>query len=150
MGDNNQNQPNAPLSEDISLTASLISIEKLILSHVANIEKVREETKKHTEMLDDILLNDPVYREHTEAAKEANRVKLATKQQILKHSDAATLNSKIMDLRTQMKELRAALSNYLQEYLKVSGTNQIENDDGEVSEIVYNAKLVKRSGSFRP
>jgi hypothetical protein len=37
-----------------------------------------------------------------------------------------------------------ALSDYLREYERLSGTNQIETDDGHIHEIVYIAKLLKK------
>ena len=51
-------------------------------------------------------------------------------------------------MRQEIKELKNALSNYLQQYQKIADTDQIESEDGEVRQIVYNAHLVKLSGKF--
>jgi len=48
-----------------------------------------------------------------------------------------------------LKDLQNALSDYLREYQRLSGSNEIEGDDGEVREIVYVAKLVKRTSRFK-
>lgn len=137
-------EPGAPNSE------ILISMESLIKGHIATIDKLSDEAKKHKEMLDDIFSNDPTFQEHDKAAKEAGKVKQNTKAQILKQPQAADLDKKIKDLKSELKENEASLSDYLQEYARLSGVNEIEGDDGEVREIVYTAKLIKRSSIFAP
>ncbi len=127
----------------------LITMEGMIKSNIALIDKLSEEAKKLKEMLDDIFANDPTYQEHLEKAKEATKLKTATKQQILKQPQAADLNEKTKAIKSEIKEAQSALSDYLQEYQRMSGVNEIEGDDGEVREIVYTAKLVKKSSLFR-
>ncbi len=128
----------------------MVDLEKLILAHTARIDTIADEIRKVNEMINDILENSPVYREQSAAAKEATRIKSATKQEVLRDPTASSTVSKLEDLRTQSKELKNALSNYLQQYMKISPTNQIEDEDGGVREIVYLAKLIKRSAKFRP
>ncbi len=122
----------------------LISMEGMIKNHISAIDKLQEEYKKLKEMLDDIFASDATYQQHLEQAKEAIKIKNATKQQILKQPQAADLDSKIKSLRSQIKENQASLSDYLGEYQRLSGVNEIEGEDGQVREIVYTAKLVKR------
>ncbi len=126
----------------------LIELEDLIKNHISSIDNLQGELKKQKEMLDDIFANDPVYQSHLEQAKEATKLKSATKQQILKQPQAKELDDRIKSMKSEVKEQQAALSDYLQEYNRISGVNEIEGEDGEVREIVYVAKLVKRS--FRP
>lgn len=126
----------------------LLNMESLIKGHIATIEKLTEEARKHKEMLDDIFANDPTYQEHDKAAKEAAKVKQGTKQQILKQPQAAELDKKVRELKSELKENQGSLSDYLQEYARMTGVNEIEGDDGEVREIVYSAKLIKKSSVF--
>lgn len=146
---------NAPLDQPQNETATadssgiLLNMEGLIKSHISSIDRMSEELEKYQDMLNDILENDSTYKEHSEQAKEAAKIKSATKQQILKQPQAADLSEKIKHLRSEIKESKASLSDYLGEYQKMSGLNEIEGDDGEVREIIYVAKLVKKS-SFRP
>ena len=44
----------------------------------------------------------------------------------------------------QVKELRVALSDYLAQYVNLSGSNQIEGPDGVTRQIIYTARLVKK------
>lgn len=123
----------------------IVNMEGMIKSHISELDKLNEELKKHKEMLDDIFKNDEILQDHSEKAKEAGRIKQNTKKQILKKPEASDLDNKIKSLRSQIKETKAALSDYLQEYARLSGVNEIKGDDGEVREIVYVATLVKKS-----
>lgn len=126
----------------------LLNMESLIKGHIATIDKLSTESKKLKEMLDDIFGNDPTFQEHDKAVKEAAKVKQNTKAQILKQPQAADLDKKVKELKGELKENQASLSDYLQEYARMSGVNEIEGDDGEVREIVYTAKLIKKSSIF--
>jgi uncharacterized protein YlxW (UPF0749 family) len=127
----------------------LINMESLIKTHMAAIDKLEVEVRKNKEMLDDIFNNDPTYKEHADKAKEAAKVKQNTKAQILKQPQAKELDDKVKSLKSQLKENQDALSDYLQEYARLAGVNEIEGEDGEVREIVYQARLVRKS-VFRP
>lgn len=122
----------------------IIELEGLIKNHIASIERVTNELRKHREMLDDIFNNDATFKEHSEKAKEANKIKSATKQQIMKQPQVADLSDKVKSMRTEVKELKEALSDYLREYQRLSGVNEIEGDDGQIHEIVYIAKLIRK------
>ncbi len=124
--------------------AVVMNLEGLIKGHIANIDRMDEEYRKYKEMLDDIFANDTTFQQHLEAAKEATRIKTATKQQILKQPQPADLNLKIKSLKSQMAETEEALSDYLSEFQRLSGLNEIEGEDGEMRQIVYVAKLVKK------
>jgi len=120
----------------------------LIKSHISHIESVKNELAKQAEMMNDVLNNDPAFKEASEQGKEVNKKKAEAKQNILKSPSNASLNQKIKDMRQELKELKGALSNYLQQYQKIADTDQIESEDGEVRQIVYQAHLVKLSGKF--
>lgn len=124
---------------------SLLNLESMIQSKVRSIDLLKDELKKYREMLESTLLNDETYRLHNEAAKQAVKIKSATKTQILKLPQNAKVALKAKDLSQEIKELGDDLVQYLQEYTKLSGTNEIEGSDGEVREIVYIPKLIRKS-----
>lgn len=123
----------------------LINLESLIKSHISQIDKLKEEGKTSQEMLNDFLENDKTYKDHSEKAKEANKVKSKTKIQLLKQPQAAALADKTKSAKSSLRELQNALSEYLREYSRISGANEIETENGEVREIIYFAKLVKKN-----
>ncbi len=128
----------------------LSRIEEMIKTHMAQIESLAEEITKYKDMVDDVLANDETYQEHDKIAKEAARIKSNTKKEIMKRVDVADFGSKLKSLQSEQKELKNGLSDYLREYQRLSGSNQIEGEDGEMREIVFVAKLVKRSSNFKP
>jgi len=127
----------------------LINMESMIKSTITGLDTGKTELKKMKEMLTDTFANDPTYQEHEKLAKEANKIKSKTKSELLKQPAATDLNKKIKELAVELKESQDGLSEYLREYQRLSGSNEIEGDDGEVREIVFTAKLVKRSGRFQ-
>ncbi len=129
--------------------ALLIKIEEMIKVHISQVEKLEEDITKYKEMVDNIFGNDSTYQEHDKVAKEAAKIRAKTKSEIMKRKDVAELSDKLKDLKTEKSELEGGLSDYLREYQRLSGSNEIETEDGQVREIVYVAKLVKKP-AFRP
>jgi hypothetical protein len=127
----------------------LLNLESMIKSHITGIGQRKSELKKYREMLTSALLNDETYRNQNEEVKKATKIRSATKVQILRQPANAQIAQKAKELSEEMKEMDEALSDYLREYGRMSGTNEIEGDDGEVREIVYVAKLVKKSSRFK-
>ena len=126
----------------------LVRIEEMIKTHISQIDKLQEDISKHKEMIDDIFGNNSTYQEHDKLAKEAAKVRSKTKAEIMKQPQVGDLDNKLKTLKSEQKELKEGLSDYLREYQRLSGSNEIEGEDGEIREIVYSAKLVKRSSKF--
>lgn len=126
----------------------LVNLESTIKEHIASVDKSKTELKKLKEMLADTYKNDPTYVEHDRLVKEATKVRSKTKSELLKQPAVADLTAKVKELSGELKDFQAALSDYLREYMRLSGANEIEGDDGEVRDIVYVAKLVKRNSKF--
>lgn len=125
--------------------AILLNLEELIKNHIHSLEKLKEEHKKLKEMFEDAFANNPVYRENAEKAKEAAKIKATTRQQIASQPSIINLANKIKEFSLDIKERQAALSDYLLEYQRLTGSNEIEDANGQILEIVNSAKLVRRS-----
>ena len=121
-----------------------LELENLIKTYLTRIDQLKEELKQKREMLEDALSGDTVYQEHSEKAKEANKIKSATKQQILKQPALAELSERVKELAFDVKEQTAMLNDYVAQFQKASGATQIETESGEVLEIVSVYKLVRR------
>lgn len=130
---------------DTDEASVVLNMESMIKTLISTQEKLQDELGKCQDLLDAIFENDATYKDHSEKAKEAAKVKSATKQQILKQPQAADLANKVKTLKSELKENRASLSDYLREFQRMSGISEIEGHDGEIREIIYTAKLVKRS-----
>lgn len=123
----------------------LLSLEEMIKNNIESLDKLRVELKQHREMFEDAFVNNPTYREHNERVKEANKVKSQTRQQITNQPSVLQMANKIKSMRSEMKERQSALSDYLKEYQRMTGANEIEGRDGKIREIVNDAKLIIRS-----
>lgn len=135
-------------TSDPNAATVLLELERTIKNHITDIDKRKAELKSQREMMDSALMNDETYRLHTEEAKKAAKIKAQTKFQILQLPTNKQLSEKVKELAAEIKELDGALSDYLREYQRMSGSTEIETNDGEVREIVYVAKLVKKSLKF--
>lgn len=122
----------------------LVKIEEMIKTHMSQADELREQITKYRDMVNDIFANDETFQEHDKVAKEAAKIRSGTKKQIMKRPDVADFSNKLRDLRSELSDLQLGLSDYLREYQRLSGSNEIEGDDGETREIVFVAKLVKR------
>lgn len=140
-----QTASDSPMSENEQRLANILKLEEMIKRYVVSMENAQVEIKKHSEMLEDIFTNDPTYQQHMEQAKEATKIKSATKSQLMKRTDVSNLSEKIKEMKTQIREMKDALSDYLTQYKELSGANEIETDDGHVREIISSVKLVKKS-----
>jgi len=149
----------APLSQDfptlddanpdgsgtVGEAAILINLSEMIKNYIQSIDKIRIEKKKIQEMFEDSFVNNPVYRENAEKAKEAMKVKATTRQQIASQPSVIALGQKIKDTGRDLRERQIALSDYLLEYQRLTGANEFEDAEGQIREIINSAKLIKRS-----
>lgn len=103
----------------------LLSLEQLIKSHIASIDKLKDESRKHKQMLEDAFMNDPVYQEHLKIAKEATKQKSTTKQTIMRQPANVQLSNTIKEMTAELKDKQMALSDYLLEYQRMTGVNEI-------------------------
>lgn len=126
----------------------LSKIEEMIKTHTAQIDSLQEEITKYRDMVNDVFTNDETYQEHDKVAKESARIRSNTRKEISKRPDVADVVNKLKDLKLEQKELREGLSDYLREYQRLSGSNEIEGEDGQLREIVFVARLVKKSSKL--
>lgn len=148
MDDTNTQQSTID-SPEANPAETLVSLERLIINHLSQIEAQEAANRKKKEMLENIFANNPQYQEIMEQAKALAKEKGAIKRQLLQAPDARALNAEIKEASAEIKEMRATMSQHLTQYAQLAGTNQFEDDQGEVRQIIYVAKLVKRSEKFR-
>lgn len=144
MDPQDDNVTNTSRQDTNSSAEILINMESLIKSHLSAIARLETELDKFKAMLEDIFENDPTYKEHSEKAKEANKIKQGTKKQILKQPQVADLSNRVKNLQAETKEHKASLSDYLKEYQRLSGLSEIEGEDGTIHQIIYEARLIKK------
>ncbi len=126
-----------------------LSVESLIKTLISRIARVKEDLKPVKEMLSDLLNNNEKYQLADKEAKEASKKKSTAKLEILSTPAGKMATGKADELKSELKEAQEALSSYLAEYQKLTGSSEIEGEDGELRKIVYVAKLVKKTNLER-
>lgn len=121
--------------------STLVTVTNLIQNYLGQINDNSRVLKEHRQMIEDALNNDETYTKHVEAAKEATKVKLATKKQLMSAPNMRELSEKVKDLSADLKAAKESLSQYLQQYKELTGSNQFEDGKGEVLDIVVKLSL---------
>ena len=129
-------------------STDFLNLERLIKGYLSQVENLKKEIRQQRQIIEDAFENDAVYREHHEKVKEASRLRLQTRNQILNQSNLREIREKLEEMRDKLKEQEATLSDYLLQYQKMTGFSEIEGDDGEIRIIVNVARLIK--GSSQP
>ncbi len=124
---------------------TLLQVESAIKTRIAQIERIRDEAKPLKEMLETFLANDESYIQLSEVAKEAGKKKNARKKDLLKTENGQQLVDKLNQLKDHKNEFQESLSYFLREFQRLTGANEIEGEDGELRQIVYSAKLVRKT-----
>lgn len=139
-------QPGTPsgVVEEASGASVLIDLENMIKNYISSLEANRKELKVQKEMLNDIFNNDPTYREQEAQVKDVMKAKKEIKARLSRQPNAIDLSEKVKNLTSEIREKDTALSDYLREYMRLSGANEIEDGNGVMHEIVYIAKLLKK------
>lgn len=135
----------AATQEPQSTAELIISLTNLINANLNEIDSLEKEMSRQKEMVDSVLENDATFKQHSEAAKEASRIKTNTKKEIFKRPDVKHVVDKLTELKENLTDTKEELSNYIQEYATASGQNYFEAEDGTIQEIVYVAKLRKKA-----
>jgi DNA-binding ferritin-like protein len=146
--DDNTQDPEVVEAEIVTTSSSnddstvLLSLEEMIKSNIASLETLREEMRKIREMFEDTFSGDPLYIEKAEEAKKAAKGKSEVRARIMQQPSVKEMADKIKHIRSEVAERSGALSDYLQEYQRISGLTQLEVD-GQMHQIVNSSKVVK-------
>lgn len=141
-----QDNPQTSSQNQFSLNQldEFLNLESLIKNYVAQIENLQTELKEKKELLQSAFESDAVYQEKDQKAKEASKERSAVKKEILKRPELAETQERIKEIKFEIAESNAILSDYLQQYRQQTGANQIDLGNGEVMEIVTVTKIVRK------
>lgn len=128
---------------DENKAQNLLNIENLINAATLRLDEITKQLHEQKSMIDSLLESNAEYQELEKESKKQAKLKNSAKQNVLNDPGAKSTIDKLKENQTQAKELKIALSDYLAQYVAVSGTNQIEGPDGVLRQIIYTAKLVK-------
>lgn len=135
----------AEVSADSDQSTVLLSLEELIKTHISSLDRLQEEKRKFAELIADGFNNDAAFKQVSDKVKEVNKEKSALRQQIMNRPGIIEIANKLKDIKSELKEKQVSLSDYLLEYQRMAGVNEIETSDGDVREIIQIAKLIKKA-----
>jgi len=101
-------------------------------------------------MVKDAFMNDQTLYEKEEKLKEAKNEIAKKKDTISQTSSVISAKSQIKNLSDEIKTIQENLSKFLIDYHDLSKMTQIEVKQGELYEIVQQAKLVKKNSKYKP
>jgi len=123
---------------------TIVELTTLINRYESDMKKMRDNLKIQSGMLRDAVEGDAAYHELDVQSKDLNKKKSEIKQKVMKTPAMEAVVAKIDEFKSELNDAKEMLSGYLEEYQRVSGTNIIEGENGEIKEIIPMYKLVKR------
>jgi len=131
--------------ETVEPADMIITMEQTIKESVEKIDRLTSEIKKLTEMMQSSFMNDEAFRKADIEVKRLTLERKKIKFQIMQIPAIKEVYEKLMDAKSEKRELKDAQSDYLREYQRLSGATQLELFDGSTMEIVPMYKMIKRS-----
>jgi len=122
----------------------IMSLENMINGYILDLDKLQKDFKEQSAMLKDTFENDADFAAASEKVRDVQKLKAEIKDKLCQDPSVALLDAKVTDLKSEVKDVRQALSDYLQQYYRESGLTEITGADGEVREIVATVRLVKK------
>lgn len=130
----------APSAE---VTQSL-QLDELIKRYMADIARMKNEMREQRSMFNDAFENDASFHEASEKEKEVKKLKLTAKEKIVKQPGTVAVAQKVQNIREELKHAQDMLSGYLEQYVQKTGQRTIEDDSGNIIQIVPSYRLVKK------
>lgn len=116
-------------------------LKSLIVTHITKIQQGKKLVKAGKEMMEQVLEADQEYQILDAEQKKFTRDR-KNRKEIVVNKNLSVLKQ-YDDARKETRELEEALSDYLNEYTRITGENEITTDTGAVIEIVKTAKVLK-------
>ncbi len=119
----------------------LISVQAVIRRYSDQQEKLNSEIKERRESLRNLFENNEELQKLEEAQKTVSTDVKQKKQRIKESPEAVQLQMKLKELQEEMGEVQQSLSNHLLRYFQMTGSQVIEEEDGNEREFSVKARL---------
>jgi hypothetical protein len=118
-----------------------LEVLNLINNRLELISKTRGELQVLKDQLDDALANDKDYQDAQKEAEVAKESKMLARQKVESNSSVMAVAKEIKEKRTELKDLKDALSAELVEYYKNTGNSEITLANGKTYQFSFSVKL---------
>lgn len=133
------------MADNNNQAQNLLNIESLITSHDSRLSTLEKELKIQRDMFRSLLENNDEFQKLNEECQKLSKQRTLAKNKVQSRPEAKIVIEKLKDAQLQIKELKVALSDYLSQYVVLSGSNTLEGADGILRQIIYSARLVKKN-----
>ncbi len=114
----------------------------LITRRLQIISKLKEEKKTLSEMMKGILDDDPHQQEMKKKMDEFKDSVKVAKQKVQENPQILDLKQQLKDKAQEIKEMMEVLSQELADYYREEGVLMIEDENGNLKKIKFNASLI--------
>ena len=121
-----------------------LQLDSLIKKYLKDIAELKVKISEQRSMYNDSFTNDAAYHTAEEKAKEVAKAKKEAKDKITKLTANLQVEANMRDLKDRMKSAQEMLSGYLERYVTQTGARTIEDEDGNLLQIVPDYKLKRK------
>jgi|SRR5258706_13848904 len=122
----------------------ITSLQELIKAHIQSIQNLKKENKEAKEMIEDMVTNDAVYKEKSKVYEESKREIERLRAGIMAQPFLLELADNRKTRSSELREKQLFLSDYLLEYNRLTQATQLELFEGEITEIIKSAKVLRK------
>jgi len=123
------------------------SVRAIALRQLAEVKRLKDERKQIKEQKKNLLENDVMLADAVAAAEERNQEIKQLKAKVVGTPEYAQNNIKDKELTEQINELSESITNHLVNYTKISGSDFLEDEEG--NELKIKHKIMVSSGQMR-
>lgn len=140
--DVNSDSESSVQDEDSSTVVA--SLDEMIRLNFKRLNDLSAEQKTLKQIMDDALENSEIYKEVSEKTKTAILEKTSLRKTLLTTPEMISALNKMKDLATEIREKKTSLSDYILEFQRISGANEIDLGNGKIMQIENSAKLIRK------
>jgi hypothetical protein len=122
----------------------VLNLENLIKGYLGDIAKLREKLGVQKEMLKSSIEGDKDFSEAAAKTAEVKKKEAEIRQKLAKVDAVVGIKMQIEKISTELKNVQLSLSDYLNEYADITKSTEFIGPEGELLQIVRNAKLVNK------
>lgn len=121
---------------------TLFSLQDIAITESSSITDLQQSLKTARQMVTDAYKNSPEYKTREESFSEAKRGLEEAKEKVARNPDIMALETKLKNIRNEIKEKKDIVSSYAIEVFRQTGQSKFTKD-GDTFEIKTVAKLTK-------
>jgi len=138
--------PSSPVAE-VREVSDVTSIRNIALRQIERIRELKVDVKALRDQKKSLMENDPALKQAENNAEEHLQAIKEAKSKVKALPEHAQLDTKEKEIKSEINEISGTLSNHLIQYSNLTGSNILEDDDG--NELKIKHKVSVTSGQLK-